>query len=170
MNRRELIKQAYAYGAAVALQELGYDINTAQSAGIKLAEDEEGMHPALKALIGTGVGLGGGALLGGGAGAIAGKATGRNLGEELVRALGGKGVKMTSGEAPSALHNLMTGVPGVSRKSWGSATSKSKTLADLQDLIEGNPVAGSANIGARGGALLGALGGGIGGPFVGGED
>jgi hypothetical protein len=35
----ELIKQAYAYGAAVALQELGFDIQQAQAGGVKLAED-----------------------------------------------------------------------------------------------------------------------------------
>ena len=40
----ELIKQAYAYGAAVALQELGYNPQQAEAGGIKLAEEMEGME------------------------------------------------------------------------------------------------------------------------------
>jgi len=36
----ELIKQAYAYGAAVALQELGFSAQQAQAGGVKLASEK----------------------------------------------------------------------------------------------------------------------------------
>jgi len=72
MTKQELIKQAYAYGAAVALQELGYNTQQAQATGVKLAEDGEGMNPAIAALLGGGAGALGGAALGAGSALIPG--------------------------------------------------------------------------------------------------
>jgi len=46
MTRNERIKQAYAYGAAVALQELGYAPYDAQQAGVKLAMEKEALTGA----------------------------------------------------------------------------------------------------------------------------
>jgi len=92
MDKVAMIKQAYAYGAAVALHELGYDVNTAQNAGVKLAEDEEGMHPALRALLGTGAGIGagalGGAALGAGGAALSRRLGGPSLSEAAMRGTG----------------------------------------------------------------------------------
>jgi hypothetical protein len=165
MTRKELIKQAYAYGAAVALQELGYDVNTAQNAGIKLAEEaeEEGMSPALRALIGTGVGLGGGALLGAGGGALAGKLTGKNMTTALEKAIAGSKGLGKNPKIQQALSEAAGGVPGAG----GPPTGYHDKMRALQDLIHGSNMAGGANIGARGGALAGALGGGLGGGLSG---
>lgn len=71
----ELIKQAYAYGAAIALQEIGFDTQHAEAGGIKLAEDameeEDGeSNPALRAGLGAAVGVPGGTLGGLGIGEI----------------------------------------------------------------------------------------------------
>lgn len=40
MNQK-LAKQVYAYGAAVAFQKLGFNVQQAQTRGVKLAEEEE---------------------------------------------------------------------------------------------------------------------------------
>jgi hypothetical protein len=82
----ELIKQAYAYGASVALQELGFDTRHAEAGGIKLAEDameeEEdgggGSNPALQAGLGAAIGVPAGTLAGLGiGGALADKKFGK---------------------------------------------------------------------------------------------
>lgn len=41
MDRRELIKQAYAYGASIALQEAGYAPVVAEQVGVKLAAEAD---------------------------------------------------------------------------------------------------------------------------------
>ena len=51
MTRAELIKQAYAYGAAVALQEAGISPVESEQVAVKLAADTTGMHPALGVIL-----------------------------------------------------------------------------------------------------------------------
>lgn len=171
MTRKDLIKQAYAYGAAIALQELGYDVNTAQDAGIKLAEaevgEEEGMSPALRALIGAGIGVGGGALLGAGGGALAGKLTGKNMTTALEEAIAGSGRLGKNPKIQHAMSEAVGGVPGPKQYKEWQRRFDDPMAARLEKLIGSNPVAGSANVGARGGALAGALGGGLGGGLSG---
>ena len=153
MNKIAMIKQAYAYGAAVALQELGYDVNTAQNAGVKLAEDEEGMHPALRALIGTGAGLGAGALAGGalgaGGGALLQKLKPTEMGRigNFAQTHGpreGMGAdliaKLTGGENPMTRAALAEGAIGREARFGGAAGA-----------------AGGAGLGALGGGLYGGL-------------
>ena len=93
----EMIKQAYAYGASVALQEVGYAPAQAEAAAVQLTlektaaeEDEEGMSPAMMALLGGGAG----AVLGAGGGALAGKLTDKNLLRTLVDAPGRIGKRL----------------------------------------------------------------------------
>lgn len=154
MDKVAMIKQAYAYGAAVALQELGYDVNTAQDAGVKLAEDEEGMHPALRALIGAGAGAGGGALLGAGLGA-----GGAALAQKLQKSNPGYAGYLTSmaqrgaGESPNIAEKMMShaAIPESLRYSM----TNSADPAALREALLG------AQAGGAGGAGLGALGGGL---------
>jgi hypothetical protein len=150
MNKIAMIKQAYAYGAAVALQELGYDVNTAQNAGVKLAEDEEGMHPALRALIGTGAGLGAGALAGGALGAGGGalmqkfKPEGAGRLTEMMQA--GRGMA----EDPSLAQSLM-----------GHAYLPQAAFKGTPGMAVGREAMLGAQPGAAAGGALGALGGGL---------
>lgn len=65
MNRNELVKQAYAEGAFVALQQLGYEKNAAAQIAMKMAGDDDGIGALGGAGIGAGAGLAAGA---GGAG------------------------------------------------------------------------------------------------------
>lgn len=157
MTQSELIKKAYAFGASVALQQLGYDTPTAEAASVKLAADEGGMNPLLKALIG----LGGGAALGAGAGALAGKLTGKNLSRALLdKALFTKSLKNQPGLA-SALEKGVAGVPGASTSPELSTLQKKLMLPKSwseRHLMQ-NPILGSGNLGLRGGALLGTVGG-----------
>ena len=51
MNTKETIKAAYAYGANQALLQAGVAPSEAEATAIKLAEDAEGMHPALGLLL-----------------------------------------------------------------------------------------------------------------------
>ena len=51
MTVEEIIKQGYAYGASVALQQAGLQEAEANNAAVKLAEDVSGMHPALGSLL-----------------------------------------------------------------------------------------------------------------------
>jgi hypothetical protein len=164
MDKVAMIKQAYAYGASVALQELGYDIRTAQDAGVKIAEDEEGMHPALKALIGAGAGASGGALLGAGLGA-GGAALSRRLGgPKLMEMLDAGQVGSRSFRQPG--FSTEAGVPFPRQTT--PATEADKLLAKLP-LHSGNNDMGmysrdallGAQLGAAPGAGLGALGGGL---------
>lgn len=130
MTKQELIKQAYAYGAAVALQELGYNTQQAQATGVKLAEDGEGMHPAIAA------------LLGGGAGALGGAALG--AGSAFIPGLRGKG-----------LTGLMAG-----RKGVPSAIRQTDALRGIQGRLSGGLEEaylrglGGSGVGALGGAGL----------------
>lgn len=148
MDKVAMIKQAYAYGVSVALQEIGYDARTAQDAGIKLAEDEEGMHPALKALLGAGIGAGGGALggaaLGAGGAALAQKLSPTRTGR-LTSLLGGRGF------VPESLQGIPQGT---------SAISNAQVMKNLQrEALLGGELggAGGAGLGAIGGGLYGGL-------------
>jgi hypothetical protein len=156
MNKIAMIKQAYAYGAAVALQELGYDLNAAQNAGIKLAEDEEGMHPALRALLGTGAGLGalGGAALGAGGAALAQKLSPSRFGR-LTNA-------NYMGRVNPEEANLAEKAMGL-----GRYPEKMKGYYDNASSYT-SPMAREALLGAEAGGALGGAGGAIGGGLYGG--
>jgi len=150
MNKIAMIKQAYAYGAAVALQELGYDVNTAQNAGVKLAEDEEGMHPALRALIGTGAGLGAGALAGGALGA-----GGASLINKISPSRAGRLTDLGAAHAPGMMsHMLPESLQGVA-----GGTGAISNASVLQRLKREAMLGGEA--GGAAGAGIGALGGGL---------
>lgn len=157
MDKVAMIKQAYAYGAAVALQELGYDVNTAQNAGVKLAEDEEGMHPALRALIGTGAGIGGGALLGAGLGA-----GGAALAHKLR-------TPMPSNAEGYLTHLMTADKPGMVGKALDRfAVGPKSVMRNPMPDVAGEAMKREALLGANlGGAGLGALGG-LGGGLYGG--
>ena len=99
-----MIKQAYAYGASVALQEVGYAPAQAEAAAVqftleKTAQEDEGMSPALTALLGCGAG----ALLGAGGGALYGHLAKQNLINQLMgagsrgRAAAGRGAEKIKG-------------------------------------------------------------------------
>lgn len=153
MDKVAMIKQAYAYGAAVALHELGYDVNTAQNAGVKLAEDEEGMHPALRALIGTGAGIGGGALLGAGLGA-----GGAALANKFSPSRAGRLTDLGAAHAPGLMSKMLP----ESLQGVAGGTGAISNAAMAQRLKR------EALLGAEaGGAALGGLGG-IGGGLYGG--
>jgi len=163
MDKIAMIKQAYAYGAAVALHELGYDANTAQNAGVKLAEDEEGMHPALRALLGAGAGAGagalGGAALGAGGAALAQKFKPSGAGR-LSEAYG-MGRYMPE-EANLAQKAMGKAYLPESMTAGGSSMDPSATLRDLamkREALLGGQAGGAAGagIGALGGGLYGGL-------------
>jgi hypothetical protein len=159
----EMIKQAYAYGANVALQEAGYAPAQAEAAAIQLTQEktaeegeEGGISPALMALMGAG----GGALLGAGGGALAGKLTGKNP------------LKMLSKVAPQP-----TNAPGVPM-GGGMDSAKLKALQEASQLTGGEKaknmlfdaifrggrmgsIRGGAAAGGAGGAGLGAGAGGL---------
>lgn len=105
----ELIKQAYAYGAAVALQELGFSAQQAQAGGVKLAsekmaEGEEERDPALwpAAMFGP---------VGAAIAAPEGKGTsafGRTLGGQTLGMLGGGTAGAGLGAGVGALAGLLS--------------------------------------------------------------
>jgi len=148
--KAELIKQAYAYGAAVALQELGFGAQDAEVGGVKLAmakmaegEEEEGMHPALRALIGGGAGALGGAALGAGSAFIPG-----------LRGHGLAGLVGKSRSVDDALSRAAVSSRGLFRGGSG----KSLPMSTYESMLRGGAGAG-----------LGALGGGLAGGLTGGE-
>jgi len=159
----ELIKQAYAYGAAVALHELGFSSQQAQNGGVKLAEaklaeGEEGMEgmggaeeaggmsPALLALLGTGAGALGVGALGAGSAFIPGM---RN---------------------PAVLQQLLKRSPGLS-KLIPSALTKRNIAGQARNVMTGTRGGNleEAYLRGLGGAGAGALGGGISGGLMAGE-
>jgi hypothetical protein len=165
MDKVAMIKQAYAYGAAVALQELGYDVNTAQNAGVKLAEDEEGMHPALRALIGTGAGIGGGALLGAGLGA-GGAALSRRLGGPSLSEAAMRGTGKIEGTIPfGSAENHAKYNTNLLEKLMGKMPYQPAGQAEMGAMrprqAYGDEAMMGAQLGGAGGAGLGALGGGL---------
>lgn len=148
--KAELIKQAYAYGAAVALQELGFGARDAEAGGVKLAmakmaegEEEEGMHPALRALIGGGAGAVGGAALG--------------AGSAFIPGLRGKG-----------LSGLVGRNEGLNR-ALSQTANKANFIRPGGNLEGVSPQAYEAILRGLGGSGAGALGGGLAGGLSGGE-
>lgn len=57
-RREEIIKQAYAYGTALALKEVGVEPEPAQEAAVKLASDKEMMSPVLLTMVKVGAAQG----------------------------------------------------------------------------------------------------------------
>lgn len=160
----ELIKQAYAYGAAVALQELGFNAQQAQAGGVKLAsekmaegEEEGGMHPALAALLGGGAGALGGAALGAGSAFIPGLRGGRGLNKLLGKPMSAAqgGGTLAGKVTPDALFKNKF----VRKHMMNKGEEAANFLPTLQD----------AYLRGMGGAGVGALGGGLAGGSMAGE-
>jgi len=182
--KAELIKQAYAYGAAVALQELGFGARDAEAGGVKLAmakmaegeEEEEGMHPALRALIGGSAGAVGGAALGAGSAFIPGlrgpalaRGVQKGLGGVENALLGARGRLssrgLSGGRMENALRSAGSGVSGIEDALTGASSR-------LRDLLPGraHPMTDyEAMLRGGAGASLGALGGSLAGGLTGGE-
>lgn len=146
-----MVKRAYAEGAFVALQQLGYEKTAAAQIAIKMAEEEmeeaapERSHPGRRAgQIAGGAGLGalGGAGLGAGGAALASLLLKKNL----MRSIPGLGSKVQ-------------GLGAAARRTRGDGALSS--LKKLLGRVEANPTAASAVGGGLGGAGLGALGGGL---------
>ena len=162
MTREDLIKQAYAYGASVALTEAGFDKYAADQLAIqllqqKLAEgDDEPMGTGAHAGIGTGAGIG----LGAGGAALATYLLSR--GKESPQSL----LKMITdrpavGKAISG-GNLKRFVEGKGAVTPLMASLKARGARGLRDLgarSAENPYLTNALMGGAGGAALGAGGG-----------
>lgn len=189
----ELIKQAYAYGASVALQELGFGAQQAEVGGIKLAEDamEEGddegggRNSSLRAGLGAAAGVPIGAYGGGGVGAaLARRKYGPPRGtfaplEGLGHTLGGAGIGALAGGVGGAALNQLGGEsehPLATSMGAGLGAVPGATVGGLAGLLAearlGNniPIRKMSLLRRMGvnhsgvaGALLGGLGGGIGG-------
>jgi len=102
MNRAELVKQAYAYGASVALQELGYAPTVAEGMAVKLAEDPGTANRILTALLGP---LYAGATAPEGQGW---KTYGATAGQGNIGALAGAGIGGAGGAGLGALAALLS--------------------------------------------------------------
>ena len=110
--KAELIKQAYAYGAAVALQELGFGARDAEAGGVKLAmakmaegEEEEvenapnAWAPTLFGPLGAAIAAPEGKKL---------RATGHTLGGQLWGQVGGGALGASAGAGLGALTGLLS--------------------------------------------------------------
>jgi len=146
--KAELIKQAYAYGAAVALQELGFGARDAEAGGVKLAmakmaegEEEEGMHPALRALIGGGAGAVGGAALG--------------AGSAFIPGLRGTGLANLLSKNDRLFEGIGRAIPN--RLAQNEFANAGRNWSGIEAALRG---AGGAGAGALGGGLAGGLTGG----------
>jgi hypothetical protein len=167
MTNQELIKQAYAYGAAVALQELGLDNARAQEGGLKLAEEASGGHPLLGGALGAGAGGLGLAALGAGS-AFVPKLKGLGLSKLLAKSKGTAkmfGAGQRAGVPLSLIEN--TAFRGM--KNPAAAAKGTKQWAEG---ISTGPLSSAANtvqesyLRGLGGAGLGVLGGGAAGGML----
>jgi len=176
MNVYELVKQAYAYGASVALAEVGYQEQDAAVEGEKIASfemekvaaEDEGMSPALMALLGAGAGT----ALGAGGGALAGKLKNVNL---LRRALerGASPTNVGMGPSQKALQQGGMSVGEAeqvaARMAPGGLSAAERARNRLFDVLAQprgpltpqSTVGGSALLGGAAGAGAGAAGGGL---------
>jgi hypothetical protein len=141
----ELIKQAYAYGAAIALQELGFSEQQAQAGGVKLAsekmaegEEEGGMHPALAALLGSGAGALGGAALG--------------AGSAFVPGLRGTGLANLLSKSDTMSRGIGRAMP--KRLIQNELANPNRAWSGIEAALRG---LGGAGAGALGGGLAGGL-------------
>jgi len=101
MNTK-LIKQAYAYGAAVALQELGFAVQDAEAGGVKLAEAKmaEGEEEEVEnAPIGAAIAAPEGKKL---------RAAGHTLRGQLLGQVGGGALGASAGAGLGALTGLLS--------------------------------------------------------------
>jgi hypothetical protein len=180
----ELIKQAYAYGASIALAEAGYPDHEAAAGGEKLAsfemqkiaeeEEEEGDSSSLmRSLGGAGIGALGGAALGAGGGALAGKLSKSNLLGRLLKGTTGRAPTAKSpfppaaDVPPSGMQELLAklrGLPGVSQaggamgQAGGAIGGAAGRVGETLGKIPGASRAGGAISGAAG-SVGGAIGG-----------
>jgi len=155
-----MLKEAYAFGAKTALQELGYDMSSANAFSIKLAD--EGMNPVLKAILGTGLGLAGGAALGGGLGAGA-TALAKQLGKKIPN------LSALSLKTPNRIKIPKLNMTGRQQRNLGTLVRNATSGAALGGLpaeaeraVLNNALWGNVNIGARALGGMGALAGGVG--------
>lgn len=148
-----LVKQAYAYGAAIALQELGFDAQRAEVASIKLAEDamEEG-EDSKSAPVRAGIGAGFGVPVGGLLGALGGSAY-SDLRHPPTPYRGGRHFP----DAPHMGHQLGSALGGAGLGALGGGIGG----AALTQAGVDNPLAASigAGLGAIPGMAAGALAG-----------
>ena len=145
----ERIKEAYAYGASLALQELGFNEQQAQAGGVKLAaenweemggmtepEASSKMNPALAALIGAGAGTLGGAALG--------------AGSALIPGLRGRGLTNLIGKSDALTRGAYKIMPQrLFAKDFLNPGSK---WSGVESYLRG---VGGAGLGALGGGLAG---------------
>lgn len=157
----DLIKQAYAYGASIALQELGFDFQQAEEGGIKLAAQAMYERPESQ-----GSTLGG-TLGGAGLGALGGLALG--AGSAFIPGLKGLGLSnlvAKSGLPMRAPQGLIarTAFRGAKKPAaQASRWAKGKLPDDLANSVQESYLRG------LGGAGVGALGGGLAGGLMAGE-
>jgi hypothetical protein len=150
-----LIKQAYAYGASVALQELGFNAQQAEAGGVKLAEEEmdDSSFSGGRALGGAGLGALGGLALGAGSAFVPGL---RGLG--MSKLIGKSGLPLRAPQgliARTAFRGAKNPAAQATRWSQGKGTS------DLANSVQ------EAYLRSLGGAGVGALGGGLAGGLSG---
>lgn len=178
MNRNELVKQAYAEGAFVALQQLGYEKNAAAQIAMKMAGDDDGIG----ALGGAGIGAGAGLAAGAGGAGLADliMRTKLRTGELGENGKPGFGRPKFEGEGIGGLTNRAAGGLDESARNANNAWAmdkdktlnkvKSKALSGLNEsklmqLARQNPrLAAALGIGGAGlalGGLAGGLAGGL---------
>lgn len=146
----ELIKEAYAYGASLALQELGFSEQQAQMGGVKLAaenwEDVDALEEPVASAPPSRMPKALAALLGAGAGTLGGAAIG--AGSAFIPGLRGKG-----------LTNLLSKSDALTRGSYKVMPRKIFSEDLLNKTHKWSGV--ESYLRGLGGAGLGALGGGI---------
>lgn len=163
MTRDDLVKQAYVYGASVALVEAGFEKNAADQLAVqmlmqKLADEDENMGTGAHAGIGTGAGLG----LGVGGAALAtyllsrGKASPQSL-LKMITDRPAVGKAISGGN----LKRFVEGKGAVTPMMASLKARGAKGLRDLGGRSAENPYLTNALMGGAGGAALGAGGGAI---------
>lgn len=144
----EMIKQAYAYGASIALQEAGYAPAQAEATAAQMTLEktaEEGLGPLETALLGGGTG----ALLGAGGGALYGHLAKKNLINQLLGA--GASAQRAGGKGIDKLRGLLSKGEGAA-----AAAGKGPTMAggmapgEMTAAIERGAQAPKAPFGGRG--------------------
>ena len=176
MTREDLIKQAYAYGASVALTEAGFDKYAADQLAVqlllqKLAEGDEPMGTGAHAGIGAGAGLGigaGTAL----AAALLAKKYPNKVPEFLRHHRLTEGGRQVAKASTKGLGNILHNIPGAKAFAerpevpQGFTEAPSRVRNALDHLLNSSPStlgntvglgALGLGAGAAGGAGLGAM-------------
>jgi hypothetical protein len=164
-ERRELLKQAYAYGASLALRDAGVDMAHAEDVAIKLAEDHDAHqhegHPILGTVGGAAAGALGMGALGAASGLLPGMAGGKGL---MLSKLLGKN-KSIGGFAAKHLQTPTSFVEGAFKgkaplkqvEQWRRGKLPNQTANEVQENWYRG--LGGAGIGTLGGGLAGGIAG-----------